>query len=189
MLAASVGLAAEKLNGLPIRPGPTPPSGFPNFTPRSLATPCTPVPTVLATVATPLRLLSRNWRVRPSPFGAQADSHVIPLSAAANRVSLSLSKELTDVVDPDRLRLASGRRGRGRCVEDEGGVDDVDPLRPVDREIDPNARLGGSYEPVGIGGGLDVIIADPHASYGGVERNTEVDQIAGGCCIEVAHHL
>lgn len=105
----SVGLPAEKLSGLLIRPSRPVPSLVPNFTPRSLTAPCTPVPTVFATVATPLRLLSRNCRVLPSPFGAHADSHVMPLSAAANRVSRSRSKELTDADEPERVRLESGR--------------------------------------------------------------------------------
>lgn len=159
----SVGLPAVKLNGLPNLPLGLR-SLAPNFTPRSLTAPCTPVPTVLATVATPLRLLSRNLRVRPSPLGAHADSHVMPLSAAANKVSRSRSNEFTDVVEPDRARLASGRSGRGRWVEEDGGVEDVDPLGPLDREMDPNARRGGSNDEPGSGGGLDVMLVGPDTS-------------------------
>lgn len=97
-----------------------------------------PWPTVPATLATPLSVLLRNSRPRPSPRGAQVESHADARSAASSN-GLGEAAGVADAGGPD----ARESEGDGEAPEGMGGrveVVGMEPDEPRGSEEDEELR-------------------------------------------------
>lgn len=143
-------------------------------------TPLISCPTVDATVATPLSVLLRNSRPRPSPRGASAESHCCARSAAA-----TAAPPPPAVAEEARARCGCGAASAGPPpveaeaegapeMEDEAVWDSTNALElvvggepmagPVDPAPVPPARL----EILAVEVGRGRVVAEPKVRRGGV---------------------